>query len=186
VQLATLPGMDVLVASKRGAVRRLVEKSFSDRRIKWEDDIRPFVNELAASIAAFGDSVRHSHAARRCAVSQCRAASRRLSHRTGASTRRFTSAAVGAAVAQVRVLQEKRTVVENALTSMRTCAYEAKEFSAAIATIQGVIDDLNLADFTNLEVWVRDLDGQVRYSLSTVDSPHSHLRSECVVEYHWH
>jgi hypothetical protein len=54
--------METLMAGHRQRVRGLIERAFTDPKLKWDCDAVPdFVHELVSAISGFSDAVRAWH-----------------------------------------------------------------------------------------------------------------------------
>lgn len=58
-------------------------------------------------------------------------------------------------------LQNTESTIQNALTELRTCPYEAGIFQNNFSIIQNAVDKLNLENFANLDHWVSSLNAQL-------------------------
>lgn len=63
---------------------------------------------------------------------------------------------------KVHDLREKFSLLTASMDKLKACSYEHGAFAEHISAIQVVVDDLNLAEYSNLGVWVTDLSKEVR------------------------
>ncbi len=62
------------------------------------------------------------------------------------------------------VLKHERIMAE--VQALRTCAYTKQAFAAHLSNIQAIVDEFNLAAYSNLEYWVAALDRQLEEILT--------------------
>ena len=61
----------------------------------------------------------------------------------------------------MQTLVEKHTAILRELTQLKSCPLNADELKSTLDRIQNVVDALNLENYSNLDSWVRELDGEV-------------------------
>jgi dynein cytoplasmic 1 heavy chain len=64
------------------------------------------------------------------------------------------------------LLVEINIAVQNALRALETCLYTSKDFKHHIDSIQNLVDQLNLEEYSNLQFWVDQMNGRIELILS--------------------
>jgi dynein heavy chain 1 len=62
---------------------------------------------------------------------------------------------------KVEELIMKHDKMQTSLDMLKSCPLEQESFRSALAQIQDLVDELNLASYSNLETWVRGLDKEI-------------------------
>lgn len=66
----------------------------------------------------------------------------------------------------VNGLNERISQIESLCESMKTCQPDGAVIGDKLKQIQEVIDDLSFKSFSNLHIWIQDLDAQIEAILS--------------------